>query len=293
MEQQAYLNIKRARRNLVLGLIAAIAVINGTVLLTAGSDIEALVSDISRIATIGAAAALSLVVVSRQKVDGLFGRAYAALAAGLILWVIAESVWGYYELALGMGAHTTSIADVFWIFGYGPFAYHLFSTARFFGKGLKKSTIVIVGLEPLSEIVRQQGKGLKKSTIVIVGAAAALFLAFYVETLVSVSELEGPDALVTMAVSIVYPVLDALLIVPAVLIVLNAGKGQLTSIPWIFIGWILLVIADSLLGVAASAGMSEVFHITMTYNAAYLCFAAGLVWYNKQFIISDNKKLAK
>ncbi len=269
MEQQAYLNIKRARRNLVLGLIAAIAVIDGTVLLTAGSDIEALVSDISRIATIGAAAALSLVVVSRQKVDGLFGRAYAALAAGLILWIIAESVWGYYELVLGMGAHTTSIADVFWIFGYGPFAYHLFSTARFFGKGLKKSTIVIVG------------------------AAAALFLAFYVETLVSVSELEGPDALVTMAVSIVYPVLDALLIVPAVLIVLNAGKGQLTSIPWIFIGWILLVIADSLLGVAASAGMSEVFHITMTYNAAYLCFAAGLVWYNKQFIISDNKKLAK
>ncbi|AFU59406.1 hypothetical protein Ngar_c24840 [Candidatus Nitrososphaera gargensis Ga9.2] len=264
-EQQAYLDIKRARRNLVLGLIAAIAAIDGAVFFTAGSEIEAIVSDISRVGTVCAAAALSLVVVRRQKVGGLFGRAYAALAAGLMLWVVAESIWAYYELGLGIGAHTTSIADVFWISGYGPFAYHLLSTARFFGKGLKRSAIAIVGV------------------------AAALFLAFYIQTLVGVFELEGPGALATLAISIVYPVLDALLIVPAVLIVMNAGKGQLTSIPWIFIGWILLVLADSMLGVAAASDMSEVFHITMAYNAAYLCFAAGLLWYNRQFIISDKK----
>lgn len=269
MEQQAYLEIKRQRRNLVLGLIAAIAAINAAVFFTAGSDMETLVSDISRIGTISAASVLSLVVVARQKVSGLFGRAYAALAAGLILWVVAESTWGYYELGLGVETPFPSLADAFWLSAYGPIGYHLFSTARFFGKGVKKSTVVIVGV------------------------AAAMFLAFYVQAIVSVSELEGSEALTSLAISLAYPIFDVLLIVPAVLIVTNAGRGQLTSIPWIFLGWIMLVIADSLLGITAVTNFTgELFHITITYNAAYLCFMAGLIWYNRLFIF-DEKKLAR
>lgn len=268
MEPQSYLAIKRQRRNLVFGLIAAIAAINAAVLFTAGSDMEVLASDLSRIVTISAAAVLSLVVVARQKVGGLFGRAYASLAAGLILWVIAESIWGYYEIGLGVERPFPSIADAFWLAGYGPFGYHLFSTARFFGKGVKKSAIIIVGI------------------------AAALYLAFYVQALTGFFGLEGPEALPSLAISIAYVVLDAILIIPAVLMVTNAGRGQLTSIPWIFVGWILLVLADSLLGIAAVSAPEMIFHITMLYNAAYLCFMAGLVWYNKQFIL-DAKQLAK
>ncbi len=269
MEQQAYLEIKRQRRNLVLGLIAAIVVIDAAVLFTTGSEMETFVSDISRIGTISAAAMVSLIVVGRQKVSGLFGRAYVSLAAALILWVAAESIWGYYELGLGVETPFPSIADAFWLAAYGPLGYHLFTTGKFFGKGVKKSAIIIVSL------------------------AAAMFLAFYVQAIIGVSDLEGPEALAGVAISIAYPVLDAILIVPAVLMVTNAGKGQLTSIPWIFVGWILLVIADSLLGITAVTNFTgELFHITMMYNAAYLCFAAGLVWYNRQFI-PDEKKLAR
>jgi hypothetical protein len=127
----------------------------------------------------------------------------------------------------------------------------------------------------------------------IVGAAGAIFLYFYVQAIVSVSELEGPDALVALGISIAYPVFDTILIIPAVLIVTNAGRGQLTSIPWIFVAWILLVVADSLLGITAVTGFTgEGFHITMTYNAAYLCFTAGLLWYNRLFIMNE-KKLAR
>jgi hypothetical protein len=268
MEQQSYFDIKRQRRNLVLWLVAAIAVIDGAVLLATGSDMESFASDLSRIGTVGAAAVMSLVIIARQKVGGLFGRAYASVAAGLILWLAAESIWGYYELGLGVETRVSSIADVFWISGYGPFAYHLFSTTRFFGKGVKKSRVMLVS------------------------AAAAVFLVFYAQGAVSISALEGPEGFSTLAVAIAYPVLDAVLIVPAVLMVMNAGRGQLTSIPWIFVGCILLVAADSLLGIAAVIGMSEpVFHITMTYNAAYLCFMAGLMWYNRQFIISEKKMM--
>jgi hypothetical protein len=269
MEQQSYLEIKRQRRNLVLGLIAAVAAVNGAVFFTAGSDMETLVSDISRIGTISAAAVLSLVVIAKQKVSGLFGRAYAALAAGLVLWVIAESTWGYYELGLGVETPFPSLADAFWLAAYGPIGYHMFSTARFFGKGVKKSTVIIVGV------------------------AAALFTAFYIQAIVNVSELEGAEALTALAISLAYPVFDAILIVPAVLMITNAGRGQLTSIPWIFVAMISLIIADSLLGITLVTNFTgELFHITMTYNAAYLCFMAGLVWYYRQFIF-DEKKLAR
>jgi hypothetical protein len=266
MEQQSYLELRRQRRNLVIGFVAAIIAINGAVFFASDSGLNPLIGDLSRIGTVGGAAVLSMIIVGRQKVGGLFGRAYASLAAGLILWLAAEAIWGYNELALGIETRTSSIADVFWIAGYGPLAYHLFSTARFFGKGIKRSRVVLVS------------------------AAAAVFLAFYAQGAVSIYALEGPEGFSTLAVAIAYPVLDAILVVPAVLMILNAGRGQLTSIPWIFVGCILLVTADSLLGLAAVIEMVEpVFHITMTYNAAYLCFMAGLLWYNRQFIISEKK----
>jgi hypothetical protein len=267
--QQSTLNIAKERRNLIVWLLAAVIVVNAIVFLTHGTEIEQYIGDLSRVGTIGSAVILSLIVVKRQKFSGLFGRAYAALAIALALWLVAESIWAYYEIGLGIETPFPSLADLFWIAAYIPLGYHVFSTARFFGKGIKKHTVLIVS------------------------AAGALFLYFYIQAIVGVSELEGPDALVSLAISIAYPVFDVILIVPAVLMVTNAGKGQLTSIPWIFIAWILLVIADSLLGITAVTGFTgEVFHITMTYNAAYLFFTAGLLWYNKLFII-DEKKLTR
>lgn len=269
MEQQAYLEIKKQRKNLILGLIATIAVINLVVFLTAGSDIEYFVSDLSRIGTIGGAVVLSLIVVRRQGVAGLFGKAYAMLAAGLILWVIAESIWGYYELALGQETPFPSIADAFWLSAYGPIGYHMIRTSKFYGRGIKKPTIIIVS------------------------AAAAIFSYFYLQAIIDVSTLEGTDALLGVGISIAYPVFDAIVLVPAVLMITNAGRGQLTSIPWIFVAMLLLVIADSLLGLAAVVDFTgQGFHITMIYNASYLCFMAGLLWYNKQFIFSE-KQLVK
>jgi hypothetical protein len=269
MEQQAYLEIKKQRKNLIIGLVAAITVLNLLVFLTAGSDIEYFVADLSRIGTIGSAVVLSLIVVRRQGVTGLFGKAYAALAAGLILWVIAESIWGYYELALGEETPFPSIADAFWLSAYGPIGYHMYSTFRFFGNGIKKHTMIIVSL------------------------AAVVFSYFYIQAIIDVSTLEGPDSMIGVLISIAYPILDAIVIVPAILIITNAGRGQLTSIPWIFVAMLMLVIADILLGFTAVVDPSgQSFHITMIYNASYLCFMAGLLWYNKQFIFSE-KQLVK
>ena len=59
--------------------------------------------------------------------------------------------------------------------------------------------------------------------------------------------------MIAVGISIAYPIFDAILLVPAILIITNAGRGQLTSIPWIFVAMLLLIIADSLLGLSSSS----------------------------------------
>jgi hypothetical protein len=266
--QQSIVDIAKERRNLVIALLTSMIIVNTIVFLTAGSDSGRYIGDITRVGSIGSALAISLIIVGRQGLGGLFGKAYAALAIALALWLVAESTWAYYELILGVESPFPSLADAFWLGAYAPFAYHVFSTAKFFGKGVKKRTALIVS------------------------AAGIIFLYFYIQAIVGVADLQAPDSLMPLAISIAYPLLDTILIIPAVLMVSNAGRGQLTSIPWIFVAWILLVIADSLLGITAVTGFTgETFHITMAYNASYLCFTAGLIWYNRLFIMSD-KRLA-
>jgi len=268
MEQQGYLEIKKQRTNLVVGLIVALVAVSALVFLTAGSEFELMVSDLSRIATVGSAVAMSLVVIARQKISGLFGRTYTSLAAGLILWLAAEGVWAYYELGQGSERPFPSIADALWIAGYIPFMYYLYGTSRFFGKGIKRHTVVIV-------------------TVAVAG-----FMLFSLNAILSVFDTSDPESLLPLAISMMYPIFDAACVIPAVLIVTNAGRGQLTSVPWIFIAVILFVIGDSLLGMTLVIETAEVYHITIILNAGYLCVAAGLIWYNRMFITSE-KKLIK
>lgn len=265
--------IKRGRKNLIIVLGSSIVAINLIVLVAALSNENTVAADLSRILTVGAAAAISIVVVARQKVTGIFGRAYLALAVGLVLWLAAESVWGYYEHVLQIERPFPSIADALWLSAYGPIGFHLFSMARFYGRGV----------------------GRYKIAAVTVGMS--IFLALYIISLSSVSELQGEGAELGMAISIAYPLLDTALFMPAILIVLNSGKGYLTSIPWIFIGWISLGIADTLLGLTqvqhfAQQFAGSDFMINTFYVIAYLAMAAGLWWYNR-FFIFDKARLDK
>jgi hypothetical protein len=156
---------------------------------------------------------------------------------------------------------------------YGGLLYYVFSMYRFFGKGINKYAILGVT------------------------AAIGIFGFFYLQSLVSASiPPEGEDLgdyTLPLAISVAYPVLDIIILVPAILIVLNSGKGYLTSIPWIFVAFILTAVADIMLGYTAVTGFqNDVTVITMLYNASYLCLAAGLLWYLR-FFISGQKQVFK
>jgi hypothetical protein len=259
--------IRDGRKKLVLFLIASAFAVNAIVLATAESDWSVVSRDLSRILTIGAAMIFSFIVIARQGTGGIFGRAYVALAIGMALWFAAEFTWGYYEMVLEVENPFPSLADAFWLSAYAFMGYHLFRMAKFYGRGTKKYTVAIVGV------------------------GIAIFSSLYVSELVAVSDLESEGALVGLAVSMAYPIMDAVLFLPAIVIVMNSGRGYLTSIPWIFIGWIILGAGDTLLGLTAVQDFAgDLFLINTLYTVAYLCFAAGIWWYNKYFIF-DEKKL--
>jgi len=271
-KQHVEVNVAKERRKYILGLIIAVAAVNGLIALVMGSDVNFVYYDIVRIGTIASAVVLSFAIIARQGTAGLFGRAYTALAIGLGMWLVAESTWGYYEIVLGEESSFPSIADAFWLGAYGGLLYYVFSLYKFFGRGMRSYAIIGVI------------------------AAIAIFSYFYMQSLVSAlvpPDGEAGDVVLPLAITMAYPVLDFILFIPAILIVFNSGKGQLTSIPWIFVSFILTGIADILLGYTLLGGFeNDVTIVTMLYNSAYLCMAAGLIWYLR-FFISGQRQILK
>jgi hypothetical protein len=260
-------NFKKERRIVAYSLIASIVAVNSIILLAPTTEEQNFYGNIMGPLTAAIASAFSIVVVYRQKLDGLFGRAYAALSIGLALFLTAEIIWGYYSIVLQIEVPFPSIADAFWLAGYAPFGYHLFTISKFYGAYKRKS---------------------KSAIIVSLGVAA--FSAFYIQSIVSVSELSGPDALLGLGVSIAYPIADAIMIVPAFLAILGSGRGDLTAIPWIFISWIFTALADTLFGFTFVTNLLGAIPMTdLAYNASYLFMAAGLYWHNKFFVVDESK----
>ncbi|HEY8140750.1 MAG TPA: hypothetical protein VIE86_06675, partial [Nitrososphaera sp.] len=217
MEKQiAEINIGKERKKYVAGLIIAIAAINGLVTLVMGSEVNFIYYDILRIGTIATATALSFIVFGKQGSGGLFGRAYTGLAIGLMMWLIAESIWGYYEFSSGEEAPFPSIADAFWLGAYGGLLYYVFSLYKFFGKGISKYAIAGV--------------------TAVVAIAAFIYLWSLIPAAIPPEGevLEG-DVILSLGIIVSYPVLDFIVLIPAILIVFNSGRGYLTSIPWVFV----------------------------------------------------------
>ncbi len=258
---------RRARLNLAIGIAIATISIYAATMLSPDDGTRLLVSTI--IAPIPAAVAtgFAAIVVRRQGVRGLFGKAYFGLALGLALFLAAEVVWSYNVIVLGIEVPFPSVADALWLSGYAPFGYAFYFLSKVSTRRRNRATTIIVSLVVFA------------------------FSLLYIQQILAVSDVASDlDSYLIVSISIAYPVLDAFLVIPALIAVLGAGRGYLTSVPWIFIAWILYVVADSMFGYTAVIGLEGDFSISDAYyNAAYLCMAAGMIWHNR-YLIFDEKK---
>jgi hypothetical protein len=190
---------------------------------------------------------------------------------GLISWFSAELTLLYYYYALHIEEQRlVSLADGFWFAGYVFLALHLFTVLRSI-----RSTI-------------------KRGIVVLASIATVLFVVYNILNLMSSEFLVDVD-FAAFVVTVAYPILDLLLIIPSAIILVSLRRDYQHSIPWFLSSLSLLVNAiaddgyvyDFVSGDPQSLWIWDLFYVT-----DFIIMSAALFWYNK-FHISNEIKNAR
>jgi len=222
--------------------------------------------------TAAIASSLGIIVVYRHGIHGVHGRSYLFLTLGIISWFAADLTLAYYYFALGIEEQIlVSATDVLWFAGYVFLALHLFSVLRFI-----RSKINFI-------------------TLAIASVATILFISYNVFYIVSSSSHflavgDFVDFVVTMA----YPVLDLILIIPSVLILANLRKDYVQSVPWFLSSLSLLINAiadDGYVNDFVNGHLHNLLFWDMFYLTDFIMMAGALFWYNSFHISHEKKRL--
>jgi branched-chain amino acid transport system substrate-binding protein len=255
------------RKSLFLGLVLAI-IISDSFIYFAEIKTKAFYSSWIIGINASTAAALAIFVVYRHMQQRSHhpqdhhSKSHVGLAIGLSLWLCADLIWATYEIVLEIVPPVPSPADFIWLSAYGFLAYYLYTTYIEFHKKFKFSSKILV-------------------TSII---GCGIFLAYIIALTIGLSVLSSPRGIAMFAVIIAYPIMDAVLMVPAIVILLNFRKEPLWFTPWICesLGLFLIAISDSWFAVVVLTSIVEQFWLSSIFFAAhYLVIAAGLLWYVK------------
>ena len=238
---------------------------------SSGTDLRTKITDTEVMITQGIAAIIGVIVAIRHGTDGLHGKTYTSLSIGLVLWFMGEITWTVYEAVLQVDMPSFSLADVFWILGYGFFGFHLFRMYIYFARVINKKAIA--------------------GTSIAVG----IVIAYLIYQMAIVADFSSSDSILTFASRTSYAVGDAVLILPALLLLGTLRKAKLHFSPWFFISISLLTTAaaDSIFSfVSLRYDGGNEWISNLLYDSANLCMAGGLYWYNR-FVIMDTSKVEK
>jgi hypothetical protein len=184
---------------------------------------------------------------------------------GLISWFTADLTLMYYYYALEIEEQKlVTLTDGFWFAGYVFLALHLFTVLRSLRTTIKPGIVVMVSI------------------------VTVLFVFYNVFNLVS-SEFPIDKDFAAFIVTIAYPILDLILIIPSAVILVSLRKDYQYSIPWFLSSLSLLVNAiaddgyvnDFVNGNSQSLWIWDLFYVT-----DFIIMAGALFWYNK-FDISN------
>lgn len=253
---------------LLLGLIVSATAANSMIFFSS-EESRVVYSELIIIAAASFAAFLGILLAYRQILHNRsHSKAYICLAIGLVLWLSADVIWASYELVYHVAAPIPSLSDILWLAGYPFFAYNLIATYRQFHNKLNRRVL-------LASII---GNG--------------IFLAYLGSLTVGISDFSSQGGLSMFAVLIAYPLMNALLTVPALPILLGLWKERPWSIPWTFksLSLFCIVITDSWFAFIIISGLYEqVWLSSMFFGAEYLILAGGLLWFNKFLAISNSQ----
>ncbi len=258
----------------ILILVGAIIVSNSFIVFS-NQDSRDFFTNWSIITAASAALSLSIIAVItayKRRIDRFFVYAQIICTVGLALWLVAEVTWAYYQLVLDIGTPFPSSADAFWLSGYGFFTYFMFRIYNFLNKGNEKFIAVLVSL----------------ATAIILGYI--LNLTFGIADLLSAQE-----GSLAWLISIAYPILDGILLVPAVLILWSLRGKNVASANWslLALSIVLVTVGDIGFGYSAvidKAGKEE-WIWDLFYNSSYLAMAAAFFLQSKVFAKEGHTKI--
>jgi ABC-type branched-subunit amino acid transport system substrate-binding protein len=256
---------------LLLGLIVSATAANSMIFF-AGTETRILYSELIIIASASIVALLGILLAYRQILHNRsHSKMYISLAIGLVLWLIADIIWASYELIYHVAAPIPSLSDILWLTGYPFFAYNLIATYRLFYNKFNKRVLIAS----------------------IIGNV--IFLALLIWLTIGISDFSSQEGGLMFAVLIAYPIMNALLTVPALSILLGLWKERPWSIPWTFksLSLFCIVITDSWFAFIIISGLYEqVWLSSMFFGAEYLILAGGLLWFNKYLAVYKNHATA-
>ena len=245
---------------LLLGLIVAATAAN-SIIFFAETETRIVYSELIIIASVAIAASLGILLAYRQVLHNhSHSKSYISLAIGLVLWLCADIIWASYELVYHVAAPIPSLSDILWLAGYPFLAYNLIATYKQFHNKINKRLL-------LASIIGN-----------------VIFVAYLIYLTIGLSDFSSQGGVSLFAVLIGYPVMNALMTIPALPILIGLWKERPWSIPWTFksLSLFCIVITDSWFAFIILSGLYEqVWLSSMFFGAEYLILAGGLLWFNK------------
>ena len=221
----------------------------------------------------GIASGLAIIAMYRHGTHGLHGKSYLFLMLGLISWFSADLTLVYYYYALGIEEQKlVSLSDGFWFAGYVFLALHLFTVLRSI-----RSTINL-------------------RSVVSVSIVTVLFVTYNVFSLISSEFLNIDVDYVAFVVTLAYPILDLLLIIPSAVILVTLRKDYQHSIPWVLSSLSLLINAiadDGYVNDFVNGNSQNLWIWDLFYITDFIIMAAALFWYNKFHISNEIRRNAR
>jgi branched-chain amino acid transport system substrate-binding protein len=245
---------------LLLGLIVSATAAN-SIIFFAETETRIVYSELIIIASVAIAASLGILLAYRQVLHNhSHSKSYISLAIGLVLWLCADIIWASYELVYHVAAPIPSLSDILWLAGYPFLAYNLIATYKQFHNKINKRLL-------LASIIGN-----------------IIFVAYLIYLTIGLSDFSSQGGVSLFAVLIGYPVMNALMTIPALPILIGLWKERPWSIPWTFksLSLFCIVITDSWFAFIILSGLYEqVWLSSMFFGAEYLILAGGLLWFNK------------
>ena len=256
-------------RYVILILVGFIILVNAFIFLSSTST-RVIYTNLTINVTAATALCAAIIVLVRQiRVHSEYSKTFGFLTVGLGLWFTAEITWTYYQLGLGVETPFPSLADVFWLAGYVPLTYHLYRIYN---------TVTI--------------KVTDRDTMIVISAIVAAILAFLLYLVFSLSV--QPQDMLGLIINLTYPVLDAMLLIPAIVILWSFRRGEPAYTHWVMISLFIIFVTvadigfDYALAVDEDSASQQEWVWDMFYNAGYLSIAAALFWYSRYLVLTKN-----